>query len=533
MTIERGVSIHFGTDVSVRVTAGGTLRMAGTESWPVELTTSDPLITWQGVQLADSQGTDNLWEHVRIERAGSERWNGAAYSAAALFVDGSSTLALDAVSIVGSEAHGLVAHEDVDVTVTGSTFEANETPAYVHPDVAHGLGADTRFIDNVNGHVRVVFGNNDAVQRDQTWAALEVPYRIENRFYVEGALTLAPGTVVEFVQDASLRVREEGNLVAEGLADQPIVFRGASAGTRGFWQGISVEAGGTDDPLTYGASFDHCRVEDAGGVEWNGRPGSSAAVWLGGAGAALITNCTFDNNERYALWADEESRIDGFAANTFSGNGRVMFLHPDRVGELAGTSVISGNDEDRIHVVFGNNNRLTHDTIWRDLGVPYEIVVRFHVEADLVLDPGVILEFAQDAQLIVSDGGGSAASPGSLTAQGTSSDPVVLRGVTPDADGFWVGVRFESNTPDNLLIHTQVEDTGSDRWTGDPESDAAFFIADGASLTLEDVEIGPGGGYGVYLESSDSTLQCTGVTFSALEDGAIYDDDNSSVLPGC
>lgn len=523
---EQGVSIHFATDVGVTIAAGGTLRLAGTAEHPVELTTDDPLVTWRGIQLQDSQGSDNLWEHVVLDRAGSENWTGADYSGAAVFVDGSSTLGMHDVTLRDSISHGLLATGDVLLDVTDATFEGNDVPAYLHPDVVHALGSETAFTDNTHSYVRVVFGNTDAVVGDRSWQALAVPYRIEDRFFVEGTLDLQPGVVIEVTQDASLQIEAGARFAAAGTAEEPIVFRGVSSGTRGFWQGISVEAAGTDVPLEYGAVFDHVVIEDAGSDTWSGDPESSAALYLDAASSALITNTTFRNSASYGLWASDAARIEGFADNTFTDSGRVMFLHPDRVGELSGTSTVSGNDDDRIHVVMSNNDTVTLDATWKDLGVPYLATDRFFVDAALTLDPGVTVELDQDVRLIVEEGG-------SLTANGTAEAPVTLTGAAENVTGFWVGVQVLSNTTANSLTHTLLEYTGSDTWTGSPESDAALYLGEDAAMSLTDVEIGPGGGYGISVDTATTALSCSNVVFTGLEDGAVYDRDAAAPLAGC
>lgn len=524
--VEEGVSVQFATDIGVTIKTGGQLNVAGTEANPVRFETGDPLVTWKGVRFEDSQGSDNTWQHTIVANAGSDQWTGAEYTAGALFLEGSSTLQMDGVIIRSSQAHGLLAQGDVVFTFTNGAFEENETPAYVHPEVAGSIGAETSFEGNTNAFVRVVFGNNDTVVGSQAWSALAVPYRVADRFFVDGDLTLDPGVVVEMEQEVSVIVEPGASLTAEGTEAEPIVIRGASAGTRGFWKGIELRAGGTDDPLTYGATFDHVELADAGGAAWTGRADTFAALYMGDASAALITNSTITNSDLYGLWASGNARIDGFSGNTFTANGRPMYLHPDRVGELSGTSEISGNDEDRIFVVMGNNDVVSVDATWKDLGVPYDMTDRSFVEAAIEIDPGVTLEFGQDVQWVVREAG-------SLTANGTSEQQVTLAGANAVDTGYWSGVRFESNSPANALAFTTISHTGSAMWTGDAESYAAIYLDDGASVDLNTVDLGPGTGYGVFVAASESMLSCTDVTFSSLTSGNVWDDDADGALPGC
>jgi hypothetical protein len=334
--------------------------------------------------------------------------------------------------------------------------------------------------------------------------------------------------VLEMAQDVAFRVSVDGTLDAIGTEDDPIVFRGASAGTRGYWQGIDVKSGGNDVPNSYGATFEHCQIEDAGSDNWSGNSESIAALYLQDTSAALITNTTFENSGRYGLWASGNARIDGFSDNTFTGNARTMILHPDRVGEMAGTSTIDGNDDDGIWIVFGNGDRVSVDATWHDLGVPYRVRTRFYVEAALTLEAGVTLSYTQGVSTIIEE-------EGSITANGTSDDPVVFTGENEVATGYWQGLRFKSNDAANDLTYTTISYAGSDGFTGNVESLTAIYIDSGAQVTLTNVTLGPGGGYGLFLTANDSAVSCTSVSFDTLDRGNVYANYTtpSSVLAAC
>jgi hypothetical protein len=525
VTAEAGVVLQFATNRSFDIRSGGQLELAGTAAAPVRLTSQDPVATWKGVRLNDSQGSSNAWSYAVIDRAGDDEWTGADYSAAAVYLDGSTTLQMDNVSISNSESHGLIAFAEVEFSFSAGSFEGNETPAYLHPQVVSSIGADATFSANANDYIRVTFGNNDVVTGTHSWPAHR--YRVEQRSQVEGDVTIAPGAVFEFAQDVSLIVESGATLTAVGTDSAPIEFRGA-ANTRGYWKGIEIESGGTGTPVTIGATFDHCTISDAGGQAWSGAAESLAAVYLQDTSAAKITNTTIRNSGRYGLWAGNNARLPEFGSNTFSGNARVMILHPDRVGELSGTSTISGNDDDGIYVVFGNNDRVSTDASWRDLGVPYVVRDRFYTEAALTIEAGVTVQFPQDQGLIVEE-------DGSLIANGTAAEPVVLEGQNDVATGYWQGLRIQSNNPNNKLTHTTVENAGANRWTGDGESDAAIFLDGNARISLDNTTLGPGGGYGVHLSDEGSVLGCSAVTFTSLVKGDVWVDDPSpgAAVTGC
>ncbi|MCB9655629.1 MAG: hypothetical protein H6729_16015 [Deltaproteobacteria bacterium] len=529
---EAGVALRFATGRSFVVKSGGQLRLDGTEASPVRLSSRDSASTWKGIQLTDSEGADNVWTFAEIDRAGAAKWTGADDSSAAVYLTGSTKLAMDHVMVSNSSSHGLIALADVDFSFTNGTFKDNDTPAYVHPQVAGRIAAETAFSGNTHPYIRVAFGSSDAIEGEVTWPPHT--YRVEDRVLVRGQLTIAPGAVIEFVQDASMVVEANATLIAEGTDTAAIEFKGASA-SRGFWKGIEIRSAGDaagsgsgtgGEPSNVGATFDHCLVRDAGGQAWSGASESSAALYLQQTSAAKITHTTFTNSGRYALWAGEDARLVEFGENTFQENARVMILHPDRVGELSGTSTVSGNDDDGVYVVFSSSNQVTADATWKNLDVPYVVRDRFEVIAALTIAPGVVIEFPQDQGMIVD-------AAGSLTVNGTATEPVMFRGSNAIDAGYWQGVRIESNSPANTLTYTTLAHAGSKGWTGAPESDAALYLDNNAKVILERVTLGPGGGYGVVLAGAGSQLSCASVEFSSLVKGNIWQVSPASVLAAC
>ena len=512
LSAPEGVVIQFATGKSISVKSGGQLKLAGTCPAPVKLTSQEAAGSWKGVQLDDSQGADNDWTYAVVERAGSAKWTGAADTEASVYLSGATTLKMDHVTIRESKAHGLYATEKVDFSFTAGTFEKNVTPAYLHPQVADRIPADVTLKENTNPYFRVVFGNADSVEGAHTWQAHV--FRIEDRFFVKGDLTILPGAKLEFAQGKSVLVEAGGTLTAKGTAERKVTFAGA-ASTKGFWQGIQIKSGGIGSPPTIGATFDHAVISDAGGAAWTGDGRTKAAVFMFDTSAASITNTTFRGNESYGLWAGEKSQIPGFAANTFTGNGRAMYVYPDRVGEMAATSTLTGNDEDGIFVSFGNTDRVNVPQTWKDPGVPYNVMDRFFVEAALTIDAGVVLRFSQGHEMIVTD-------KGSLTVNGTAAKPVTFKGQNEIATGYWKGIQIQSNSDKNVIAFATIAHAGSNTFTGAPESDGGIYIDDKARLSLNTVTVGPGGGYGIVLGGVDSVLGCSTVTFGALVKGPVW-----------
>lgn len=90
--------------------------------------------------------------------------------------------------------------------------------------------------------------------------------------------------------------------------------------------------------------------------------------------------------------------------------------------------------------------------------------------AQLTIEPGVRVEFDANTALIIEE-------EGSVVAEGTSSDPIVLTGATQTA-GFWRGVLIYSANVSNTLEYVTISYAG-----GNPVSDIWFDIK--ANLAID------------------------------------------------
>lgn len=130
---------------------------------------------------------------------------------------------------------------------------------------------------------------------------------------------------------------------------------------------------------------------------------------------------------------------------------------------------------------FHENRTLTKDP---QRAVDYVITCVMKVYADIVIEPGVVIEFEQDAGIVTDDFNIPKAS---LSAVGTSDKPIVFRGVKKEK-GYWRGFMFSSNNPDNKLIHTRVEDAGGKAFNSNGDLGAVILYAD-SRLVMENTTI--------------------------------------------
>lgn len=141
---------------------------------------------------------------------------------------------------------------------------------------------------------------------------------------------------------------------------------------------------------------------------------------------------------------------------------------------------------------FDPSQRLTNVNNGVDYEVPANCLLT--IDADWVIDPGVVIAFGSDAGVMVVDGG-------SLQAVGTAAQPIVMQGATPTS-GFWEGVKMRSNNPLNELTQVTIEHAGSGSIECCSNPVASLFVESGRvklnQLTLRD---GDGAGLVVYNEA--------------------------------
>jgi hypothetical protein len=353
------------------------------------------------------------------------------------------------------------------------------------------------------------------VSTAQTWPALEVPYRVTDRTFVNAPWTVAPGTVMEFDAGVSIVLGAGGSLDLTGTDSEPIQLRGVEA-IRGYWKGIQVTTEASANVL------DHVELRDAGSDPWAGGVGQQAGLYVTNEASVSITNSAFVNNEGYAIKAPfVNTTFPAFADNLFYGNVTPMGLHANRAGELdedtAFSSGVDLNDNQYVELTFSNTDTVSSTQTWPALEVPYRVGARTFVEAPLTIAAGARLEFAQDVEFVVRD-------TGSLTLAGTELEPVLLVGAE-DLQGYWVGVLINTASASNVFTHAVIGNGGST--DGEGIHVANVEVLNGSLALVGSVEVSDSGGFGLYVDLSDLT-GCPVLTGSGNASGLFGGEDSTS-----
>lgn len=272
-------------------------------------------------------------------------------------------------------------------------------------------------------------------------------YIIDNNISVSNAaiLTIEPGATLKFAEGYGLTIESDGQLIAEGTAEQPIVFT-AVLPAPGYWNGIEIDS-------VAASVLDHVVVE------YGGSPATSAPanLHLERDGRAAITNSTFRYSGGYGLGLRDGARPTAFAGNTFTANeGVPVRVNTNSLGMLDSDSAYTGNrtasGETRDYILAVGTSVSTNQT-WKNLGVPYHFTgLSTEVTAALTIEPGVTLVFPKDSQFQIDDSG-------TLNAVGEAERPITFTGAEK-SPGFWRGVLVMNNNP-NVIDHAIVEYGGA------------------------------------------------------------------------
>jgi hypothetical protein len=211
------------------------------------------------------------------------------------------------------EAYGGLTEESGQLWIRGSGRDDQPSPVRVEPGIAFTLPADLVIEDNLRDEILVETSKDWML--DDSWGDHGVPYRVRVPISVSPpadgpavTLNIAAGVTVAFDDFVATGIlvgssdARQGNLVADGTAEAPILFTSASAAAApGAWQGIYFRYYSTSAPR-----ISHARFEYAGGDSGYVGYGCSesandAAIVIEGQGEddvgpeqVFVTDCEFD-----------------------------------------------------------------------------------------------------------------------------------------------------------------------------------------------------------------------------------------------
>ncbi|MBD3636235.1 MAG: hypothetical protein HUJ25_02745 [Crocinitomicaceae bacterium] len=140
------------------------------------------------------------------------------------------------------------------------------------------------------------------------------------------------------------------------------------------------------------------------------------------------------------------------------------------------------------------------------------------VTAELQISAGAIIEMCSGASFNVQ-------SSGSISAIGTASEPIIIKGETASA-GFWNGIAIRSNNPLNKLDYVTVKDAGA-YWGYEY---ANVFVDGSAKLDIQNSTIDNSDQIGLFVSVASTLTGFSNNTFSNSQTGLMIGPDNIDML---
>ena len=305
VTIEPGVTIAMGEDsyISVGYTSSGKLTAVGTEEKPITFTSNakdKAAGDWGEIRFYEYASKSSALKYCNLEYSGAHD-NGAVY----LYY---TKIAIDSCTITNSSSYGVLAHSESSFTsFTGNVIKDNELcPVRCSAAAAGAIAADNE-LDALGVEI-----NSYELTEKVTWVNLKVPFTIKAS-YLEivdgGSLTIEPGVTVQLAENTNISVGyySEGKLVAEGTAEEPIIFTSAMNDKYpGDWDNIRFY-----EHASAGCILDHCKIL------YGGDDGNSLYLYYCDA-KVTIQNCEIAYSDGYGIYVNNASPT--MSNNTYHDN---------------------------------------------------------------------------------------------------------------------------------------------------------------------------------------------------------------------
>lgn len=504
LTIEPGTRIEFENDTGLRLaTTSGAIIADGTAEDPILFTgTEEQPGWWNGIYLEESDNLNNQLNHVTVEYGGGNefRRSGEGNLIIGRGLRDDSSIEVTNSTFRHSASHGIWVRSNGDLPnfANNTVIDNEDAPVNIGSNKTHRLDSGSSFLGNEVDYV-YVRGGNDIENDDVTWEALDVPYGVNSSTIEVSGIdwTIEPGATFVFDQGGEVRLVDESAIIANGTAEDPILFT-ASDEQPGWWNGLYLE-----ETSNANNSLNYVTIEYAGGEEYR-RSGEGNLVIARGLrddSSISVTNSTFRHSASYGLWVRSSGDLPDFENNTFTGNSDApVNIASNRAHLLDNGSSYTGNDDDYIYVR-GGNDIDSENVTWEVTEVPYRISSStVEIDAvDMTINPGVTLEFEQNGQLRLSGEGG-------LIADGTEEGHITFTG-SDDQPGWWDGIYIEeSNNANNLLNFATVEYAGGNEYSRSGEGNVVIGrgLRDDSSIEITNSTISHSDTNGIWVRSNGS-----------------------------
>jgi hypothetical protein len=242
--------------------------------------------------------------------------------------------------------------------------------------------------------------------------------------YISGTLLIDPGVTISFERNAGLFIQTGGKIVANGTANQPIIFTGGE----NKWKGINISSFGNNE-LRH-VSIINGGYEREGAYPYIGMFNGDAALLFRspdiGVFSVVMENVIVEKFGSVGIAIESSSNTGLNFSNIQLRNGNV----PVHLKSMNNQSILAS-------MTFSNNTNnyaqtnsviLSFSNTFQNYGIPYYVRrENNNANASFDIGAGLGLTLGAGVQLILGEGIGLRCG-GSFTVQGSSTSPVTIRG---------------------------------------------------------------------------------------------------------
>lgn len=394
------------------------------------------------------------------------------------------------------------------------------------PDRSFVYDASTLALYDNDIEIRMPGGR---IYDSRTWNYYDNGYWIEGTLEINDGdrptLTIAPGNTILMNPNTEIRLYG-GGILAVGTVTDSITFTPKN-GAVGGWYGFRFYDGSDDNAAS---SLRYCVIEKATtnlyseytsqpslmystvrqGVNYNLDITRSSSIDIDGVvsrdcpvglslwdnSSANLVATSFDNCSNCCVRVDgNNNHVEFYYCNMNNSNIGVRYLNPNM--NIPNYSVNSSITFNNVTSPVGLNEGNVRNRSWgaNEYGVYGDIYVYSDWEASdtaqLTIEAGSTLRFAQGKHLRISHWDYGGAYKGKLSAIGTEEAPIVFTSLNGEAGG-WSGLRFYEGTKTTILKHCIFEK--ANEWN--------VYINYTNNVRMEDCEFNNSNGYGLYYYSA-------------------------------
>jgi hypothetical protein len=318
-----------------------------------------------------------------------------------------------------------------------------------------------------------------------------IDYIVEGNLDVKGVtLTIEPGVVIQFAQNASLRMIDFGAMKANGTSASPILFTGAQK-TKGFWKGLIFEStNNTDNQLEF------CTIEYAGeaaAYSTTIKGALLAGTFFSEPVLLSLKNVTVHHNSNNGLYIDDRATLSALDNCTFTDNAFPIKAMEEGINSIDNDNKFTGNTNDVVEFAYYGGATINTSSKIRALAIPYRFTsddLQAFKGATITFEAGVKMQMGQNSKISSYNGG-------IILMEGTAAQPITFDGVQKTR-GFWKGILSDGAGSSVTLKYVNVND-GGDLASGTNAMISQY--ATGSALYVSNCKMANFSKYGLsYLE---------------------------------